>query len=80
MTFNEFNKRESIQLPLNITVGNHSLGELKTLYHDTNELNRWYGVALLKVRYLEKVQSEFRLADHSVDSLCRLPEFSLSHI
>ena len=80
MTFDEFNERESIQLPLNITVENRSLGELRTLYQDTNDSNRWYGVALLKVRHLERVQSEFRLADHSVDSLCRLFEFSLSDI
>lgn len=80
MTFDEFNERESIQLPLNITVENRSLGELRTLYQDTNDSNRWYGVALLKVRHLERVQSEFRLGDHSVDSLCRLSEFSLSDI
>lgn len=79
MTFNEFNKGAAIQLPLEIKISNRSIGELRTLYQDTNDSGKWYGVALLKVRYLKEVQSEFRLADHSIDSLCRFSEFSLSN-
>jgi hypothetical protein len=55
------------------------LGELRTLYQDINDSNKWYGVALLKVRYLDEVESEFRIADYSIDSLCRLSDFSLSN-
>lgn len=80
MTFNKLNKVDSIQPPINITKDNRSLGELRTLYQDSNDSNKWYGVALLKVRYLNEVQSEFTIANHSVESLCRLSEFSLSDI
>ena len=64
--------------PLTITKENRTMGELRTLYQDTTDSNKWYGVALLKVRYEDEVQSEFKIGDSYVDALCRLSEFSLS--
>ena len=78
MTFNRLDEADSIQLPLTITKENRSMGELRTLYQDTTDSNKWYGVALLKVRYEDEVQSEFKIGDSYVDALCRLSEFSLS--
>lgn len=80
MMFNGLNEVDSIQLPIEITKENRSLGELRTLYQDTDNSNKWYGVALLKVRYLDVIESEFKIADHSVDGLCRLSDFSLSSL
>ena len=79
MTFHQLNEGDTIQLPIKIMKENRSLGELRTLYQDINDSNKWYGVALLKVRYLDEVESEFRIADYSIDSLCRLSDFSLSN-
>ena len=79
MTFNRLNEADSVQLPLTIARENRTMGELRTLYQDTIDLNKWYGVALLKVRYEDEVQSEFKIGDSSVDDLCRLSEFSLSY-
>lgn len=78
MTFNRLDDVDSIQLPFNITKENRSMGELRTLYQDANDSNKWYGVALLKVRYENEVRSEFKIGDSSVDTLCKLSEFSLS--
>ena len=78
MTFNRLDEADSIQLPLIITKENRKMGELRTLYQDTNDSNKWYGIALLKVRFEDEVQSKFKIGDHSVDALCRLSEFSLS--
>ena len=78
MTFNGLDEVDAIQLPVTITKENLSMGELRTLYQDKIDSNKWYGVALLKVRYEEEVQSEFKIGDSSVDALCRLSEFSLS--
>ena len=61
MTFNRLDEADSIQLPLTIKKENRSMGELRTLYQDTIESNRWYGVALLKVRYEDEVKSEFKI-------------------
>ena len=78
MTFNRLDEADSIQLPLTITKENRTMGELRALYQDTIDSNKWYGVALLKVRYEDEVQSEFKIGDSYVDALCRLSEFSLS--
>lgn len=76
MTFNKLMEVDSIELPYTINVKDRSLGELRALYQDVNDTNKWYGVALLKVRYLDLLQSEFKLTSHSIDSLCGLSEFS----
>ena len=78
MTFNQLNKGDAIKRPIEIRIENRSLGELRTLYQDADDPNKWYGVALLKVRYLDKVQSEFKLENRPVDSLCKFSEFSIS--
>ena len=77
ITFNRPDKADSIELPLTLTKENRSLGELRTLYRDTIDSNKWYGVALLKVRYKNDIETDFKIGDSSVDSVCRLSEFSL---
>jgi folate-binding protein YgfZ len=76
MTFSALSESDSIELPMSISIEGRSLGELRTLYQDANDSNKWYGVALLKVRYLDLIESEFRLASHPLDSLSTLSEFS----
>ena len=79
MTFNRLDEADSIQLPLTIMKVNRSMGELRALYQDTIDSNKWYGVALLKLRYEDELQSDFKIGDSSVDALCRLSEFSLGY-
>ena len=77
ITFNRPDKADSIELPLTLTKENRSMGELRTLYQDTIDSNKWYGVALLKVRYKKELEKDFEIGDTSVVSVCRLSEFSL---
>ena len=77
LTFNRLDKADSIQLPLNIMKENRLIGELRTLYQDATDSNKWHGVALLKVRYKDEVISDFKIGDSSVGALCRLSDFSL---
>ena len=57
MTFNRLNRAHSIQLPIKIMKEHRIMGELRTLYQDITDSGKWYGVALLKVRYEDEVQA-----------------------
>lgn len=75
MTFNGLSESDSIELPLSISIEGRSLGELRTLYQDVNDSNKWYGVALLKVRYLDLIHSKFKLGSYAFDTILPLAEF-----